>query len=329
MDNRRRSYMLEAGQTLLLISGASTVTGELPGVLQQLQRLDQWLEESGIDDRDVYSTPLVSVPLPVYAGRLDEGERRWPGTNPALMWHPLMWLPPHLAEPYLLIEESDSFAEPVERLESTDEWAIRVAIELTASGMYDPDTAGWVDVLALHDIDIEEPGQLDRIQDWLDGKDDRGLDKITLEPYVASTEDQTWAVAVAAAMFDDLVAASWSQVATGLLQVTSELRMAEVLPELTAEIISTTLDEVVTMGRVWAGDAVVDLDITLGDRLDDIRYDITEGVDRSVEELIDGPVNDTAEVLALVQRAYSQSLEVLNRTLEAAHGGMVDAGLGE
>lgn len=256
MDEIRRwKYLQEPGEGLLLTQPDPDAEDEAgtPAIVRQARRLQQWMGETGMAPSEVWSTPLVSTPLPLYSEGITDGRRRWAGLRAHVMWHPLMWLPPRLAEPYLLVTEDG------ERPESMEEWAVRVALELTASGMYDPDTGGWVDVLALHDIDIEASGQVERIAAWLYGAPDAELDQIDLDPYVTSSEDPDWAVQVAAGVFEDLVAGAWSITAADLVSIAQGMD--------TPELSKADVSEVCRMGAAWAGDAVIDLDLNLGTRL--------------------------------------------------------------
>ncbi|MGC0250438.1 hypothetical protein [Pseudactinotalea sp. Z1748] len=299
-DNRRWKYLLEPGEGLLLSTPDPDTDDEsgTPAIVKQAHRLAQWTAETGLAEADVISTPLVATPLPAYAGRIEAGQRRWDGLRPHVMWHPLMWMPQRLAEPYMIVEEDE------ERLETVDEWAIRVALEMTASGMYDPETGGWLDVMALHDIDIEAPGQVDRIEAWLQGAVDPELDAIDLDAYISSSDQPDWAVQVAAVIFADVIAGSWSITATDLIFIAEG--MAEAGPT------RTDIEEIIRMGSLWAGDAVIDLDLSLAQRLEQIS-DGLHTVGDDPQELREGPLAEVLDALTVVANAYAQALDNLDQ----------------
>lgn len=302
MSDTRRPYLLEPGEPLLLLRPDPDTDSEpgLAALVKQAERLEQWLTATGMDDADVYSSPLVSTPLPIYAGRIPRAAKRWPGLSPALMWHPLMWLPERLAEPYLLVEAGEN-GRDTERLESPDEWAVRVALEMTASGMYDPATGGWVDVLALYDIDATSAGHSDRIVDWFAGAPDEQLDGVDLEVFLASPEDPDWSVRLAASLFDDLVASSWAIVADDLLSVALGLQGAGMdageLRSRAAGLIELATDQI--------GDAVLGPELHLLERLEQIRRGLDAMTSTRASDYADGPLADVIQVLHSVATTYA------------------------
>lgn len=204
-DVLRRPSFLEAGEPLLLSRQA----------MGTAVRLQEFLVESGLSADDVLTSPMSSMPLPIYTdfGILPTGQprKRWAGTRAEFMWHPLMWLPPRVAGRYSIVDdEGDS------ELEDDDLWAIRVALELTVSGMYDIASGTWVDILAASGLDIEHPAHLARVRSWLDGEPDEILDAIDLSDYL-DVDPPDWALQVAQAEREDLQQASWALIADDLL----------------------------------------------------------------------------------------------------------------
>lgn len=301
---RRRKYLQEPGEGLLLNQpDPDTEAGAgAPAMVKQAGRLQQWMDETGMAPDEVLSTPLVSTPLPLHL-KATEGRRRWAGLRAHIMWHPLMWLPERMAEPYVLVTEDG------QRPESLEEWAVRVALELTASGMHDPATGGWVDVLALHDIDIGAPGQVERIDNWLHGAPDDELGNVDLEPYVTSSEDPEWAVQVTAAVIEDLVAGAWSITAADLISIAHGMD--------TPDLSKVEVREVCRMGQAWAGDAVIDLDLNLGTRLNEIAESL-EYVGDDPGELSQGPMVDVIEALSVVASVYAEALDNLEAVASPA-----------
>ena len=138
----------------------------------------RWFRDTvGLADEQVVASLLCGVPLPV-AEKDDLGlMTRWPAASAELLWLPVFWLPEALALRYT-VETEDG-----ERVETDDEWAIRVAIELTGSGLYDPETGSWLDVFAAHGIDKDSPDTALRVAGWLEGDSDEQLDAIDLTSY--------------------------------------------------------------------------------------------------------------------------------------------------
>ena len=176
-DTPRRAGALAPGTPLLL---DEEVLGSVP-------RAREFSEFSGIALRDLLVTPVVSHALPLYNFAAD-GRRRWEGVKPEAMWHPLLWLPSRLAGRY---SYADASGQKV--AESDEIWAIRVAVELQTSGIYDVETGTWVDVLALIGLDADDEMDMLRVQDWLDGAPDADLDAFSFAEYL-TIQPQTWAL---------------------------------------------------------------------------------------------------------------------------------------
>src|SRR5690606_13050966 len=93
------------------------------------------------------------------------GESTWRRVPVGMLWHPLLWLPEHLARPGMFPEGKDGAL--VE--EDIAEWAFRVAIEITQAGLYDVNTAQWVDVLARVGINVSSEEGIARVRAWQAG----------------------------------------------------------------------------------------------------------------------------------------------------------------
>lgn len=202
----RRTSFTEPGEPLAVS----------PSPVQSALRFGSWVEMVGCTEDDALVTPMSSVPLPLYQQDWGHGKHRWPGTRPEAMWHPLLWLPPHLAGRY-----SMTAADGSTMIESDDLWAVRLAYEMTYSGLYDEDTATWTDVLSLVDIDIDTPEGVDRVGRWLNGSRDADLDKLDLSPIFAELnrqqDDADWAIRLAQSEMDSLRVIAWSSAAGSLL----------------------------------------------------------------------------------------------------------------
>lgn len=203
---RRRAYQVP-GENLLLDEN----------ILAAPARAREFSEFAGIELRDLVVSPLAAAAVPIYnfaaSPEGDTGLRRWPHTRPEAMWHPLMWLPPRLASRYRYKDRENNTV-----FESDDQWAARVVMELTAAGLYDPDTGEWVDVLATAGVDVEDDMDLARIEDWLDGEPDDVLDEISLDD-VTRQDDETWALVSILVLEDVLWQASWAMIANSLIDL--------------------------------------------------------------------------------------------------------------
>lgn len=177
---RTRTMQSEPGQPLLLP----------PSPIGHVANFTDFLEVTGLAASDVISSNLVTFPLPRY--RDDTGPRQFSGLRPEAAWHPVFWLPRHLAGAMTL--ERDSEGSPVVQ-EDPDHHMVRVAIHLALSGLYDEVDGVWVDVLAEHGLEVDDPQVLERVRAWLAGAADPTLDMIDLTRYLAVPEaGDVWAV---------------------------------------------------------------------------------------------------------------------------------------
>lgn len=182
MAIRRREFLPEPGEELLLSQSAQAV----------LSRFDRFLEASGLDGADVLSEPLCTTPLPVARKGPGGKPLRWHNANPGFLWHPLMWLPEEAA---LRFEIRDTpGGDP--HVETDAEWAVRISLQLRESGLYDSANGGWLDILALHGLDIEDDAVRQRAQNWLDGEADVILDEVDLDDVIGA-DSAHWALLAA------------------------------------------------------------------------------------------------------------------------------------
>ena len=207
---KRRAFLNEPGEQLLLTSDP----------VEYIRRFDDFVDAAGIHVEQVLATPLSAVPLPVARKGEDGRPERWAGVEPSFMWHPLMWLPPHLAlrYRYRLIDDEQGGTPLDTDIESDSIWTIRVALELVHSGLYNPDDGTWLDILAYHGLDADNPVDQARVEMWLDGGADEVLDNIDLTPLVAVPDDEEWALRAAADLAETLVPAEWSMIAAGIVE---------------------------------------------------------------------------------------------------------------
>jgi len=186
--------------------------------LRSAARYRTWAADTGIGAEWVSPNPLCCVPLPVYPAAWPTGRRRWPGLLPAMMWHPLLWLPDRLATRYTMLDDTGGrSAEP------DDVWALRVCLELQASGLYDADTGSWLDVLSLAELYGDDPDTVSRVGGWLNGRPDQALDGLDLAEHVDRPGDPDWAVFAAIDELPALQVISWTVTAQDLLEACEQL----------------------------------------------------------------------------------------------------------
>jgi len=193
----RRPYLTGPGDSLILPPSSFALN----------TLYESWVADTGIEpDRLVFSA-LVGSPLPLRD--FGRGPRGWdPQMNPAMFWHPLLWLPEAIALPLPPLDDND-VEEPL------DAWALRVAWELVWSAMYDAEAGTWVDILSVYGLNVEDPAVQARVTAWLSGNQDPVLDNIDLSNYV--TTDQESTLAVVAEQIDSFRTAAWGVHADELL----------------------------------------------------------------------------------------------------------------
>jgi hypothetical protein len=186
----------------------------------RFDRLAAFRVETGLSAEQIVISRLVSTPMPFYPAVWENGVR-WPGVEPTALWHPLFWLG-EISERYVSLDPADT---SLEVTESDDAWALRVAFECAARGVYDPETGEWLDMLVDAGIDVRDPAQLSRLVHWTLGDADEELDELSLPPLPASTvhADIDWAWHSASASVHPLtlvqVARDAQEIATGLVEV--------------------------------------------------------------------------------------------------------------
>lgn len=169
MTQKYRTYLAEPGE--------AQYAGVDPFVF--IDRLDQFQSATGLDAEDIAPTRLIGVPL-VSVDDIEVQQSVRQSVHAEMLWHPMFWLPAHLAT-----RAEVSFGDEEEAVEeSVDEWGIRVMATLTRAGIYDPETAKWFDVLSFYGLDVDDPETVERIQRWQDGAEDEVLDRVTLDDHL-------------------------------------------------------------------------------------------------------------------------------------------------
>jgi hypothetical protein len=293
MDIKRRRMLTEPGDTLLLSKSS----------MDTAFRFTEWQEITGLTPNRFTADPICSVPLPIYT-QVAPGTRQFSSVKPEVMWHPLFWLPARLAGRYNLPTGPDGTPE----VESTTMWSIRVALELTASGLYSIED-GWLDVLATVGIDVENEVDLARIEEWQAGGVDDLLDSIDLDLYLKLENNPNWALQSAMALEEPATHAQWAILADSLMEVVMESYDAE---------LGTPLDEVRATIAVAASLAGIQLeDVPTDDEepaqefWDRIELEARDGIYATAQQFLAGPATEALNWLTLTRDTYWESVEDL------------------
>ncbi|MCG7309686.1 hypothetical protein [Brachybacterium sp. ACRRE] len=192
MHTRRVRYLLQPGESLTLPER----------IIPQALRVGLARDVLGLDDDHLVTSPAVSIPLPRYTDGAPL--RGTPGVRPDALRYPFMWLPEALRDRYDIATDEGTIPE------SDDAWALRIAFEMWGNGLYDVDSGGWLDILALYDLDADDPATQDRIRSWWNGVDDPDLDAIDIAPIFVpdDNEDSDWASIASLALVESFEHAS-------------------------------------------------------------------------------------------------------------------------
>lgn len=97
------------------------LVGSRPSYIQMLAEQTRYRAESGLDPRQVTIVPGIGTPL--FLGHVAEHFRdKWPGLNPKMAWHPLLWLP----DEYLYTRDIEDGGQLREMTQM--EWAANIAL---------------------------------------------------------------------------------------------------------------------------------------------------------------------------------------------------------
>ncbi len=286
-----------------------------------VQRAERYIQDTGLDPDQVYFDPIVTVPLPKYRED-DDGAVRFGAPHAAAYWHPLAWLPERQAMPLTYIERDDD-AEPddegIEVQENDAEWALRLAFELTAAGLYNPST-GWVDVLALHGIRIDTPAGLARVEAWVAGGSDIVLDSIDLEPYFAAADalyDDEWALDRVGQTFLAYQSAAWHvaarTLADDLAEASSAVRSADGLADVVLRTAAVASQFLRDLPPLDARD-----ELTPAERLDEIGATVDPEEHTPTPDVVQRAAADLAAELERVRSAFDTAETDLEASERAA-----------
>lgn len=158
-----------------------------PDLYGYVDVFSEFLEASGLTDTQVVASPVVGIPVP--DPDLDDSVT-WPMVNTEFLWHPFFWLPESVRSRALIAGDTG------DRLESDEEYLIRIMAQCTLSGLFDVETGTWLDVLVYAGLDSEDEAVLDRVAEWQDGAADDVLDNIDLSQVFVDADAHTESQAV-------------------------------------------------------------------------------------------------------------------------------------
>lgn len=194
---RRRTAYLEQGRSIVL--------SLIP--VEHVLLWGNFCDDMGLDGDQVVSSIMCPLPVPV-----PPTPRRRPKAKADMLWHPFVWLPPHMTT-----------RRDEDEAEDHDLYVLRVALEIEATGLYDRRTGTWLDVCSTVGVDLDQPDDLARAQAWLDGEPDPSLDDIDLTDWTRDPQTPNWANDVAAFNFQLWLEAVWSESASAQAETLSEL----------------------------------------------------------------------------------------------------------
>lgn len=293
MDIKRRRMLTEPGDTLLLSRSS----------MDTAFRFTEWQEATGLTPNRFTADPICSVPLPIYT-QVAPGTRQFASVKTEAMWHPLFWLPPRLAGRYNLPSGPDGALE----VESTTMWSIRVALELTASGLYSIED-GWIDVLATVGIDVENEVDLARIEEWQAGGVDDLLDSIDLDLYLKLETNPNWALQSAMALVEPATRAQWAILADSLMEMVAE----SYDPDLDTPLqdVRGTLAVVASLAGVQLQEVPTDDEEPAEEFWARLELEARDANYSTVQQFLAGPATEALGWLALTRDTYWESVEDL------------------
>ena len=299
---RRHPFPTNPGEPLLL--PRSTV--------EMAMRQQVWTEATRLDRADQVVTPLVAVPIPLYLalggpepapGEYDR-RRAFPQVAAAVLWHPLFWLPPRLAGRY-------RFATPEGGLfvESDEEWAVRIAIEVSQSGLYDDETGTWLDVMSTVGLDVSDPVDVARIEAWQAGAPDAVLDGIDLSVYT-EIEERHWALETAAQLVEPLREAAWACCADDLAGLAHETVLRARAGEIDAQAVLTAGQQMLDLAGALLSEVPIDGG-TLARTWEHQRGELEQLRGADVATILEGPIRRAANLLYDVRETYWDTVREL------------------
>lgn len=159
-----------------------------------------------------------------------------------------------------------------------------------------------MDVLSVVGLDIDNPADLSRVQEWLDGTDDPLIDGINLSVYIDKPGDPDWAVAAAADMVPDLRVLAMTRQSESILA-----HLAALIADLNEGQRDLTHTVYWTNINAWMAQHLFD---TLGAEEQDFWQDIQDATADhehyagTNQTLIQGPIRESVHRLRVLYGHY-------------------------
>lgn len=207
----RRSFIVEPEDGLILS----------PTAFDAWENQYTFCHTTGLNPDQVVSSIICSAPIPRYA-QGGTTPRRFSNVKAKYLWHPFFWLPPKLAQ---RVSIPDAGGEPY--LEDWDAYALRIALEMGNSGVFNHE--GWIDVLGSAGINVDTAEGVRRIEQWQAGKPDPILDHIDTSDLYAVNSEPYWSVTLSRMLVDPARNAQNHLVAVSFLEALEDATPEETL----------------------------------------------------------------------------------------------------
>jgi hypothetical protein len=220
----------------------------------------------------------------------------------------LFWLPERLALRYRFDDEDSEGS-----IESDVEWAVRVSLEVTLSGIYDPIDGSWYNPLAAVGLDIDDPEIQARVSAWLRGDTDELLSSIDLTEFTDNEEDVHWAARTVSDLLPTLIPASWASLADDLAREAGEVSLDS------ADLASAVhgAQTIATLARTVLNDVPgLRGQQKPSELFAEIRDELSTW-DGTLDDLLTGPVDQLSESLYGIRDDFWPYVEELNAELGA------------
>lgn len=206
---RRREFLVGPGEGVALS----------PDLDSYVDRYERFLDATGLTPADVVASPVVRIPIPQGVKDSHGHPLRWDGVKLDVLWHPFFWLPASVALRAHVLDESG-----VERVETSEEYLIRVIVQCVSAGLLDVDSGTWLDVPSSYGIDVDAPDVRARLDQWERGASDPLFDQIDLTERFSKCGIDSEMVRDATSQTPLYVFAQWAYTAEHLGRTISDLQ---------------------------------------------------------------------------------------------------------
>lgn len=217
---RHRHLGTEPGEGLIITVDA----------LSYSRTAGRFLEETGLSAEDVATAVTTVMPIPLFADRSQVRH-----STPEAWTNPIMWMPADWRN------DLGGW--------TSNQAALRIMWEVIAAGLYDQDH-GWVDVLYLHGIDIDEESDKARVARWITGGADEVLDAIDITDVLVRADNPEWAAEMAESNVAEVTAACYAAIARSIHETAEHsLKDPEIIDEavLLCQLTAATLRAIETL----------------------------------------------------------------------------------